>query len=218
LSVHFSFFSFLSPPPFLQPLSLLSYHVLHIMSCGCFSFELTPQTTSYTLLGYHTNWLQDAYLHITVQIIDIHACSECILKPQCQCSICWTQYVPYPVQPMWLVNSFIQAKLCDTVSWKMWYLIDRKHLTCLSIMCAFCYRISLLCTMVLGLTTTVIRGFLLLRKVSVQDMTLTAAYIMNEVFCAVWNVEGYDSKFLQNASTCIWKYTSSHLRKLCMKL
>jgi hypothetical protein len=42
---------------------------------------------------------------------------------------------------------------------------------------------------------TVIRGFLLLQKVSVQDLTLTAADIKTEAFCSVWNVEGVAKGF-----------------------
>jgi len=55
---------------------------------------------------------------------------------------------------------------------------------------ALCYRISLLCTMVLGLTVTVTRGFLLLQKVSVQNLTLIAVGTKSEVIHSVWNVEG----------------------------
>ena len=69
-------------------------------------------------------------------------------------------------------------------------MIDRKHLMSLSIKPAFCYRISLLCTMVLGLTVTVTRGFLLLQKVSVQNRTLIAPGMKTEVVHSVWNVEG----------------------------
>ena len=61
---------------------------------------------------------------------------------------------------------------------------------CQSFKCAFCYRISLLCTMVHGLTVRVTRGFLLLQKVSVQYLTLIAAAIKTEVVHSVLNVEG----------------------------
>jgi len=44
--------------------------------------------------------------------------------------------------------------------------------------------------MVHGLTATVTRGFLLLRKVSVQKLTLIAAVIKTEVVHSVLNVEG----------------------------
>jgi len=62
---------------------------------------------------------------------------------------------------------------------------------CLIIKPALCYRISLLCTMVLGLTVTVTRGFPLLQKVSVQNRTLIAAAgVKTEIVHSVWNVEG----------------------------
>jgi hypothetical protein len=44
--------------------------------------------------------------------------------------------------------------------------------------------------MVRGLTATLTRGFLLLQKVSVQNLTLIAADIKTEVIYSVWNVEG----------------------------
>lgn len=48
----------------------------------------------------------------------------------------------------------------------------------------------MLCTMVHGLTVTVTRGFLLLQKVSVQNLTLIAAGIKTEDIRSFWNVEG----------------------------
>jgi hypothetical protein len=44
--------------------------------------------------------------------------------------------------------------------------------------------------MVHGLTVRVTRGFLLLQKVSVQNLTLIAAGIKTEAVHSGWNVEG----------------------------